>query len=311
MKKIFFILSFFTFSFAQTYPTITQTDRDSMKYMKEGDFFFNTTSGCINYFFNAQWFEICGDCSPNPVLANIEKVEHYKGTSIIYFSPFVKGVNYIIYTSEKDSFIVNEYPFKTTMLGNGKSYSFKIKSYTTCDTNISMWSQSYLIEEKDYCNGKKEIIFNEKKYSLESLGNACWIKEPIQYSTTDNYRIENEKNKIITLNNQTYFSQTALENFKVIDSSIYYNNTQICPKGFYLPSIGELKNLNGYFMIQPDLQLFNYPYGGYDFAGKKIEGNQFVLFWLENGTHFVVSTGKNYTINEVQPNVGLQIRCVQ
>lgn len=68
---------------------LTQESIDALKAPAEGFWVFNATTGCINYFLNRRWHELCGSCLPKP--GRVEKVSvKYRNNNYILF-PTVAG----------------------------------------------------------------------------------------------------------------------------------------------------------------------------------------------------------------------------
>lgn len=50
------------------YPRMTDAQRDAISTPADGLTIFNITSGCINYYYNVRWFELCGTALPCPTI---------------------------------------------------------------------------------------------------------------------------------------------------------------------------------------------------------------------------------------------------
>ena len=55
---------------SEKFPTITSAMRDTMTVMPEGACFYNSTTKRLNFYNGESWFELTGNCEPQPTLAN-------------------------------------------------------------------------------------------------------------------------------------------------------------------------------------------------------------------------------------------------
>lgn len=66
-------------------PFRTQEQIDSMQMVAQGYMVFNTTSGCLNYYFGKSWFQLCGECIPKPQIPKIDSIFSKGSRIFIYF----------------------------------------------------------------------------------------------------------------------------------------------------------------------------------------------------------------------------------
>lgn len=68
---------------------LKQEDIDAVRAPAEGYWVFNSTTGCINYFLNGRWHELCGTCLPRP--GRIEQVNIKLNGNNYFLYPKVIG----------------------------------------------------------------------------------------------------------------------------------------------------------------------------------------------------------------------------
>lgn len=293
-------------------PGFSTAERDSLKNIENGYSILNTTTGCINYFFNAKWLEVCGVCSPSPVTAHIDSVVVDAGVSSIYFSPSLDGCTYTISNDLNSELIYgSRSPIITTQLKLNNTYQLKIKTKSNCGESESQkWSDPFLIKQIDYCKG--ETTYNDpttnKTYSLTSIGKACWMTE---YLTVDPSLIKGSK-EIKLDNTNTFFS------WKFANTSINGETKSrkdiiqgVCPAGYHLPNQVEVQYLISLYRINPSIGFFRSPIGAYDFVKKKVESKEFYFFWTSELNSFILSSGGEPSIMQSDANVGMPVRCVK
>ena len=80
----------------QAIPSLLQELIDSLTGIASGYTVFNLTTGCLNYFFDNKWFEVCGNCIPQPKIPIIDSIVQQNNLLRIYFQPINKILNKII-----------------------------------------------------------------------------------------------------------------------------------------------------------------------------------------------------------------------
>lgn len=100
LLKVSFLTGYFTSSHSQVVlqpvvsddkspQTLKQEDIDALKTPAEGFWVFNTTTGCINYYLNGCWHELCGTCLPRP--GHVEDVSITKKGNDYFLRPRISG----------------------------------------------------------------------------------------------------------------------------------------------------------------------------------------------------------------------------
>lgn len=287
-------------------PCFNTAERDSLKNIENGYSILNTSTGCINYFFNTKWLEVCGECSPSPKAAYIDSIVVDAGISSIYFSPSVNGCSYTIINDQNNELIVGSgSPIVTTRLKLNSTYQFKIKTISSCGESESQkWSDSFLIKQMDYCKG--EATYNDpttnKTYTLTSIGQACWMNE---YLSVDASLIKGSK-EVKLDNSNTFFTWKFASN--TINGDIIQG---VCPAGYHLPTKVEVQSLISLYRINPSVDFFKSPIGAYDFGKKKVESKEFYFLWTSELNSFILSTGGEPSLMQSDANVGMPVRCVK
>lgn len=182
-KVILFVFLLFIFNKNIAQPIVGQPNtkdlilslpQSEIEQMEPGDGYlvFNTTSGCLNYYFSKKWFEVCGNCIPKPQLPDIDTITQVNNLLEIKFKPIPKSeISFQIATTNKwifaqDSIISIPIP------NNLSSVELIIKTTNTCgaiDTSIDLKIKALVI-------GKIENIkINQKDISTRKIGSTRWM----------------------------------------------------------------------------------------------------------------------------------------
>jgi uncharacterized protein (TIGR02145 family) len=313
MKIILLLFVFLTGTiYAQidptTFPLFSSAERDSLKEVQTGYTILNSTTGCINYYFNKQWLEICGKCSPTPLEAKVDSILIEDGIVQLYFSPFVLGCKYQIFVQSFDQPIITEQsPVIANNLKLNSSYQFKCISSSKCgEVQSANWSSPISVKLKDYCNGLKEFTDPESKqtYELMSIGKSCWMKSSL---VVEKSQIKGSK-EIVLENSVAYFSWTAASNAVTNENKLIQG---VCPSGFHLPLRVDVLNLIQAFRQNPHLSFFQNKMGLYDFKQKKLLSDIGYYYWTGDSNYFLLSQGGEPELMRMNELVGMPVKCIK
>lgn len=293
-------------------PVLKQEERDSLRDLSDGYTILNSSTGCINYFFQSTWFELCGNCSPEAKEIHIDSIVCEDGISFIYFSPQVLGCNYKIINNQDQLLIEGKTsPLVTKQLKFNSSYRFKCITSSSCgEVKSKDWSSEFILHSKDYCKGEKEYLdpLTGIRYHLMSAGRACWMQENWIVSGD---LLKNTK-EVHVLNGENYLTWSYANGNKVVETNDpFVVNRGVCPSGYHLPNLNEMNNLIYAYQQNEKLSFFKQPSGGYNFKLKKMEGAGYYLFWIAASNKFILSNGSKPEVMESSENIGLPVRCVK
>lgn len=216
---------FSLFSHAQVViqPVISGDDRlhilnqeaiDALAAPAEGFWVFNSSTGCINYYLNHRWHELCGTCLPRP--GRVEKLLVKRSDNHYILYPTVTGkAEKILLRIEKET---QEKSFQTgdsliiSAIQTYPSDSFNIKLSISTDCGEG---RPYEIRLKNYFTLRFGPVQTDSVTGLRfrTVGSLQWLVDDYQPSQ-DFQRPHPERPDVVLL--------------KKIDNP--------CPKGWRLPS---------------------------------------------------------------------------
>ncbi|BCY28571.1 fibrobacter succinogenes major paralogous domain-containing protein [Flavobacterium okayamense] len=245
---------------------LNQEQIDSIKNAEDGYMVFNTTTGCINYFFTNKWFALCGECTPKARLPKIDSIIQKNNLVKIYYSDLVKGSTQFKIENWKMS---NESPYISNIPSNTSSLTISIKKTTSCGSIDSTFN----FKVKEYKVSPIEIIkINNKPIKTRLIGKTRWMCEDyavniavkdIFKNCPEGWRIPNNRDWEDLLVNY-------LENYEELFNKNNDYNTSIS------------LNKNGVYSIK-DKVLIAKNESGYYLTNDHYDSKQGILIISENG----------------------------
>lgn len=282
-----------------TLPKMSNAERDSLTGMSEGFVLLNTSTGCLNYYYQNNWMEVCGQCTPNPQQPRIDSVLYENGIATIYFSPFNPGCEYSIGNDQNDKVLkTNEMPAISRDFTANQLYRFRCQAKSRCgQSDWSNWSPAYSMRPVDYCRGETSYYDarTQKTYTLRSIGRACWMVEPLALDPA-----HKPDGQSIAVENQTAYYTWE-----------YATQRDVCPDGWQLPSRAHVQHLIAAYRQNDQLNFFKKPYGAYDFKQKKVLESSVHLYWMQEPHSFILSRGGAPEWMEQNSGAGMPVRCVR
>lgn len=309
-KKIailFFLFSFLNTIFAQpiniqsdkkgNIPTLSQVEIDQLA-PTDGLVVFNTTSGCLNYFFSNNWFEVCGKCTPQPTIAKIDTILQIGNLLKIKFQPIKNAIVSFKIDTEQDWIQAEDSLASVPVPVNKGIINLLLKTTNNCgsiDTTISVKIKTLVI-------GSVEMIkINGKDIATRKIGTTRWMCEDYIPPSA----------KIISKEQPTFLTLTDDKN--------------VCPSGWSVPSISDWEQLLSCF-TENNSQLFLKPTnentsiglgtnGLYSVEENKFYAPEAAYYWVKGKTtekQNLLSITKNghAFLSEKGEKAAMPLRCV-
>ncbi len=199
-------------------PMKTQSQIDEMQVVAQGYMVFNTTTGCLNYYFGKNWYQLCGECIPQPKIPSITKIEEKASKLLVHFNP-IKMDSIIAYVG-KYQYVSYQSPLAIYLREKIENpVPIQLRVFTICgyiDTTLTV--------NLNYTTSVSPVLIEEidgKKIRYRKYGNCKWM--------VDDWQLD----KPIAMNSPYWIS---MENTK-----------NPCPKGWLVPTENDWKTLLEHF----------------------------------------------------------------
>lgn len=314
MKKLIllFLLNISLSLFAQktAFPTMRQATRDSLLDVPDGYAILNLNTGCLNYFFDKKWREVCGTCTPQmPVL---DKPTILPNSLTIKVKNAATNVSYGAYTQPATQHIRNNAgEFFFTNMKNQTSYTLYVYAENDCGKSpMAIDTVAFFFEDK--CKGETKVMdsYTQKIYTIQTIGNACWLTEDLFFTIEKkNFYHQSQEGK-------TYTDwRTANGYAKITDYKPEKPHQGLCPTGWHLPSKEEVEDLGKNLYLVQDLP-FTKGNGAYSFSEKSLKVPEYLYFWTSNLSDkkepiLAMINQEKITLIPSVEEMGLAIRCVK
>jgi len=236
-------------------PRMTTVERDLIPNPAEGLVLFNTTTKCLNYRVGNFWYELCGNCTPQPIAPSAGT--HFpSATQIVWNWNSVGGADGYKYNT------VNDY---ATASDNGTSTTYTQENLD-CETEYTLYVWAY-----NECGNSASLILNQvtadcpceafidsrdnSTYQAVQIGSQCWMSENLKYlpfvSVPANGSETVPYNYVYGYNGTNVSDAKSTSNFQnygvlynwasAMNGSLSSNSNPsgvqgICPNGWHLPS---------------------------------------------------------------------------
>jgi uncharacterized protein (TIGR02145 family) len=274
---------------------MTQSQIDSIQAF-EGVAVINSSSNCLNYFVNGNWFELCGNCIPELVLPKIDSIVQRSNELFVFYT--ANSINELSIRINNLNFVYPESsPVALKIPVNTDDVQIHISVKGPCgqkDSLITKKVQPVIV-------GKTEtLVIENKRVLTRKINNVRWLCE--------DYKSPSFKSilpKYPTLTNP-------------------FVNKNICPVGWELPSKNDWINLLAVYSIKGEV--FDKPtdnnnsiglirMGIYSIAEKKFYGEDAAYYWSngkQEGKQELVSItaeGSLFMFENAQKAL-TQVRCI-
>ncbi|MFN8322889.1 MAG: hypothetical protein U0T74_09545 [Chitinophagales bacterium] len=292
---------------SQEVKSLSTEEISRIKVAGNGYTVFNNTTGCLNYFFNDSWFEICGNCIPQFSKPKITKITPLEFGNEIELADSFKYTAILL----PDSEIV-------TVVGR----KIVIKSPDRFETNKKYYLRIYNLNEP--CENKPVIdtfVFFKPVVSADvshgssrtvSTGSQLWLSEPSVAFVKD-------EKVCIKLNSNVYYNWQSLNTdpFNKSKSAPYYSK-KICPSGYRIPGVNDAEKLLEYNKQEAVFEKFDLGKSGFvvNALNKKEEPtDDRFIFMLKDSDHpdafqALLITNSDIRIARLPRDVYVRILCV-
>jgi len=226
-------------------PSYTQNEIDTLT-PYNGLTVHNATTNCLNYYFMNNWYETCGNCTPQPTQPNAGSDTNVQGNSIVLSanSPDCGTGVWTIISGEGGIIETPDDPYSSFTGVTGTSYILTWTISTSCksltDSVIIYFSDCspYFVDERD-----------GQVYPAVLIGEQCWMAKNLNIGTVINGNSPQTNNAIIEkyCYNNTPQQCTVYGGLYQWNEMMNYNYNQsiqgICFNGWHIPTTGELSTL--------------------------------------------------------------------
>ncbi len=293
---------------------LSESERDLIGNPIEGRMILNTTTNCINYYSNNQWYSLCGKCLPETPEVLIDSVNFTNGQLAIYFNDKIKAEMFNIKVEPLNwHFTTTHSPLIVNVRLDSVYTSINLSAEGVCGEGPIIEKDSVLLYTYSSCGQQKEITDKRdgSKYQLAEMFGQCWIKGYLRYFP------EGSKD-IITKNEHLFYKGNVIEKMP----------NGLCPAGFHIPfknEVGDLLESSKIAFNQYSLEeSYNYQIkelgvefvGGYD--SKKNSSFEGIsdFFWINTGKgnndpNLVLLNSKGMLTTIIPSNSFMPIRCIK
>ncbi len=196
-------------------PSMTQTEINQLV-AADGYFVFNTTSGCLNYWFAGSWKEICGECTPQPTMLKIDSLVQKENLGYIYFTKSPNDSLDFYFLQSAQPIKVKSSPHIFSLPYNSSFVAISLQVRNACGARDTFFRFSY----QPISLGEIEYFTVESvKFPARKIGNTWWMCEDYKNTSEKLHLKENEL--MVTIKSKE----------------------DVCPAGWDLPTVKEWDGL--------------------------------------------------------------------
>ncbi len=237
---------------------MTTSERDAIVDPADGLQIFNLTTGCFDYYFNENWYSICGTC-PAPE-SPVTGVHVPSQTDIVWNWNTVSGADGYKWNTSSNYNSATDVGTATTYTQSGLSaatpYTLYVWAYNECGhsdvTTLTQTTSSFV------CGSSITDARDGQTYPTVLVGTQCWLAKNLNYNQSSmgsDWCYNNDANNC-TVYGRLYDFSAATQGST--SSSSPSGVQGVCPSGWYLPSNNEYTALETFL-------------GGNSVAGGKIK----------------------------------------
>ncbi len=216
--------------------SLSTKEIQSLTLNRNGYYVLNSTTGCLNYFFEGNWFELCGNCistvsEPSILSANVAKL----GTEIfLKDSANFRAVLFpdsIPYTFNGRSIVIK----RPIDFSKDNAYYLKIENLDdNCKKKKSANFQIKFFDTKD------ETPKTKPDFETIEVGLKLWMKNPVAIKT-------NNALAYVQIKDDFFYNWNLVN----VDSLNKNNSAakqieKVCPAGWHIPNSADIENLIKY-----------------------------------------------------------------
>lgn len=302
-----------------TLEVFSESQRDSLKNVMDGRTILNSTTNCINYYSNNNWYALCGDCLPETPIVKVDSAIFKNGELSVYFDEN-KARNEKI-----NSFIIkilplnwifstDHSPFRITVKLDSTFATIAVAGIGKCGAGKDALTDPIWFFSNHPCGSQESVIDSRdgQVYQLVEMGDQCWLNGYLRFvpSTKINYLKEKE-----------FIFYEWVKEFSLDENGM-------CPAGFHIPDKAEA-DLFSLTIDDPYNQLvtqeaydqqlkeFGVEFlGGYDNKKVKIFSGQSDFFWIQDfkdkqDAYLGLLNNRGVIIATVSKRSFMPIRCIK
>ena len=296
----------------QELPNLTSAEIKKLFLVNNGYVVLNSTTGCINYFFNSYWYELCGNCIPAFDKPSIVSVQQFSSGNEILLKDTAKYLAVLfpdsisISTEGKKVFIKKPLNFDEK-----KKYVLRISNMNDRCDNRPILDTAIHFTSGEVTTSVKDKR-NNYSFSTVSAGAHFWLAEPV---------VTNVKDETVCIKTTSgfYYNWTALNKdpLKPTAMKVLYS-ANVCPSGFRIPAAKDVEELVEYNQKENVTDKFKLAKAGFVVPkeSKKEDptDNRF-FFMLADSNHpeafqTLLISGNDIRIATLPRDVYVQILCV-
>jgi len=247
---------------SQGIQSMTTEERNEIEDPPVGMQIYNSDTKCLNYFTGDQWYETCGECSPQPTqaFAGEDQIGIEESWIVLQANQPLSGIGqWSIYYGEGGEIQEVNNPNSVFTGQANTQYILMWEITTECGSSIDQ----VIIEFGTYDFACGDTLLDERdqqKYGTVIIGNQCWFSQNMNIGeridsdvfSTDNGVFEKycyyDTDSTCNIHGGLYLWNEAMQ-YEILPES-----QGICPQGWHIPSDSDWH------------ELFNM-YGGIENAG--------------------------------------------
>jgi uncharacterized protein (TIGR02145 family) len=276
----------------------TQIEIDAISSPSEGTQVLNSSTGCLQYYTQNHWYQLCGQCLPFTKPFYIDSVVQKLNGIYLYFRKGEEDTLAVSISGYQETRLHTKSPAFIKVPISGDTLELVISVQNTCYRNQRTVRMKKVLQFSGL-GPLREVDTESGKYFARALGNTLWLSAETQKSNT-------EKN---------------IHTLKIYPEAA-------CPAGWLLPSKSDWENLmqlysenySECFLVssenQPTIGLLKS--GIYNVSGKKLlYQNQLGSYWVRDDANNKQKTAINITdfgytfVTTGAKEAALNYRCVR
>ncbi len=234
-------------------PSMTTQQRDALQNPVNGMTINNLTTNCLNYYVNARWYEVCGDCTPLPTPANAgpDQLDISDTTATLAGNNPAVGAGIWTIVSGTGGTVVNASSPASGFHGKaGTVYTLKWTISTPCGTSEDLVDIGFSIVQP--CPNLPTVLYGGQTYHTVLIGTQCWLRENLNIGTRINSTAtgyQQTNNGVIEkyCYNNDPANCTLYGGLYEWPEAMQYSSTEesqgICPAGWHVPSDSDWSEL--------------------------------------------------------------------
>lgn len=155
----------------QTLPQKSQKELDAMQSVPEGYIAHNMTTGCINYYFQGKWHQICGECIPQTQIPKIDSLKQNQNKLLLYFSPS-KSCDSLTVLINKRKYSSSSSPLSINLKTEQDSTPITLIANNVCgqkDTTFKIFIKTIAISPIEI------VKIDGQEYKVRKYGSCKWM----------------------------------------------------------------------------------------------------------------------------------------